>query len=210
MAVRPSVNLFRDGVFSVSRRVRLPDKVRIEPVGKCNLNCRMCPGGIRRNGRQAFMPVEVFDDLLDQFKSAREIQLEGLGEPLLHPSFTQFIDLAAGRGLKVTTTNLTLLNEKIANSFVSGNLDALSVFVESPSEDTCGWLCREAFVSSSGKMIPRPNVGTPDRCHMGDSASDGVASVWNGPRFNEFRSKLVDGDPPEICKNCSRTRAPGA
>lgn len=337
---------YRGVVFQVSRRVRLPDTVRIEPVGKCNLNCRMCPGGIRRNGRQSVMPLEMFDSLLDQFESAREVQLQGLGEPLLHPSFTQFIDRAAGRGLKVTAaTNLTLLNEKIANSFVSGALDALSVSIESPSEDTYGWLCRdtrlpdvlsnlqmllerresagsgkprvtvtswimreniaqlprlvelvgslgveaftaehlpgmmdeaalprnyrpvrdfvlwqmptredrpamkksfeecmklgrrngvevtlpplrpapgdggdkacewpwrEAFVSSSGKMIPCPNVGTPDRCHMGDAASDGVASVWNGPRFNEFRSKLVDGDPPEICRHCSRTSAPGA
>src|SRR5450759_330021 len=113
-------------------RVKLPDKVQIEPVGKCNLNCRMCPGGIRRKGKQAFMPLEMFEGLLNQFKQAREIQLQGLGEPMLHPSFTQFIDLAAQRGRKVgAATNLTLLNEKIANSLVSGALDSLAVSIES-------------------------------------------------------------------------------
>ena len=327
-------------------RVKLPDKVQIEPVGKCNLNCRMCPGGIRRKGKQAFMPLEMFEGLLNQFKQAREIQLQGLGEPMLHPSFTQFIDLAAQRGLKVgTATNLTLLSEKIANSLVSGALDSLAVSIESPSETTYGWLCREgrltevlsnlemllarrdsagtgkprvtvtsyimrenmaqlpqlvelagslgadaftaenlpgtmeepalprnyrpvrdfvawqmptaedklvlkesfgkarnagrkngvevtlpplrpgrngngkkdcdwpwreAFVSSSGKMMPCPNVGTPDRSHMGDAASEGVASVWNGPRFSDFRNRLSEGDPPEICRHCCTASAPGA
>jgi len=72
----------------------------------------------------------------------------------------------------------------------------------------CDWPWREAFVSSSGKMMPCPNVGTPDRSHMGDAASEGVASVWNGPRFNEFRSRLSEGDLPEVCRYCSRTKAP--
>ena len=59
-------------------------------------------------------------------------------------------------------------------------------------------------------MIPCPNVGTPDRCHMGDAASVGIADVWNGPRFNEFRSKLLNGDPPDVCRHCSQVKAPGA
>ena len=60
--------------------MKLPDFVQIEPVGQCNLACRMCPVAYRgENGSRgkppAFMSYDAFCRVLDQFPSIRQLQL---------------------------------------------------------------------------------------------------------------------------------------
>ena len=60
-----------------------PTFVQIEPVGQCNLRCRMCPIQFRKDGPPygppAFMPYETFTALVDQFGTLGELHLQGLG-----------------------------------------------------------------------------------------------------------------------------------
>ena len=112
--------------------VPLPQFVQIEPVGQCNLRCRMCPIAYRNEGqRPAFMPYETFCGLIEQFPDVRELQLQGMGEPFLHPRFFDMVRHAAARGIEVSTnTNLTALSERRAEECVASGLKRLCVSLD--------------------------------------------------------------------------------
>lgn len=319
-------------------RAKLPVHLQVEPSGRCNLSCRMCAGGLRRDGKQKLMHIELLDTLLDQLPDAQDVRLQGLGEPLMHPEFVQFVERASSRGLTTSTsTNLVLLDKKVAEGVIAAGLDDLTVSIDGASEATYGWFRRDAsllkvidnmamlidrrkeagsetprltvtsvimkenigelpgivrlagaigatsfsaqhlshrmdesalpriyrpvrdfvrsqtlsedelpgitesfsnarkeadrygidislpqplpqagagkpacdwpwkaaYISHIGLMLPCGNVGTPDRCNMGDVNENGFEAVWNGPRFMEFREKLLQGETPEVCASCS-------
>lgn len=320
----------------------LPRFVQIEPVGQCNLRCRMCPIGFRRDGPPwgppAFIEPEMFRRLVDSFPNLEELQLQGLGEPMLHPHFFAMVRYAAGRGIKVSTnSNLTVLVPARAKPCIDSglhtlhasldgataatyefirrranfakvlrNLDHLvatreqlgsatpqlrivavamrrnlgelagivalahghgvdSVFVQhlchDYSEETlpeayrsmrdfiaaetllgadpaeveaafaearrvadelgvdlrlprldgtprqrsprgCDWPHHGAYLSYRGEAMPCCMLSTPDRVNLGNMAKDGVAAVWQGEAYRDFRAALASDDPPEVCKGC--------
>jgi MoaA/NifB/PqqE/SkfB family radical SAM enzyme len=112
-----------------------PTYVQIEPVGQCNLRCRMCPIRFRKDGPPygppAFMKFEVFTRLIDQLVNLRELHLQGLGEPMMHPRFADMVAYASRRGVRVTTnSNLTLLNPDRAERCVTSCLDTVHVSID--------------------------------------------------------------------------------
>lgn len=111
--------------------MNLPAFVQIEPVGQCNLACRMCPVSFREAKPPAFLPFEQFCRLVDQFPGMKELQLQGLGEPLLHPRFFDMVRYAARRGVEVSTnTNLTALSPRRAEECVRSGLARLHVSLD--------------------------------------------------------------------------------
>src|SRR6266496_6104164 len=121
--------------------MKLPSFVQIEPVGQCNLRCQMCPIQFRTDGPPygppAFMPFDEFTRLVDQFEGPEELQLQGLGEPMMHPRFFDMVAYASGKGIKVSTnTNLTLLNAKRAERCVTSGLDSISVSIDGSTAET--------------------------------------------------------------------------
>lgn len=113
----------------------LPDFVQIEPVGQCNLACRMCPVVYRDDGGPgrppAFISFQTYCRLLDQFPAVKTLQLQGLGEPLLHPRFFDMVKYAAARGIEVSTnTNLTALSERRAEECVLSGLRRMHVSLD--------------------------------------------------------------------------------
>jgi len=113
----------------------LPSFVQIEPVGQCNLRCRMCPVAYRGDGGvgrpAALMPFETFCRILDEFPALNELQLQGMGEPFLHPRFLDMVRYAAARGIAVSTnTNLTALSERRALECVASGLRTLHVSID--------------------------------------------------------------------------------
>jgi radical SAM protein with 4Fe4S-binding SPASM domain len=121
--------------------MKLPSYIQIEPVGQCNLRCQMCPIQFRRDGPPygplAFMPFEKFTQLVDQFVGLKELQLQGLGEPMMHPQFFDMVDYTASRGIRVTTnSNLTLLNQARAERCVRSGLEILHVSIDGSTPET--------------------------------------------------------------------------
>jgi MoaA/NifB/PqqE/SkfB family radical SAM enzyme len=112
----------------------LPQFAQIEPVGQCNLRCRMCPVQFRPDGQSgppAFMAFDTFRTLLDQFTGLAELHLQGMGEPLLHPRFFDMVSLAAERGIKVSTnTNMTVMTGEQARRCVQSGLDTLHASID--------------------------------------------------------------------------------
>jgi radical SAM protein with 4Fe4S-binding SPASM domain len=114
----------------------LPQFVQIEPVGQCNLKCKMCPVVYREEKRPAFMPFEAYCRLIDQFDGVKELHLQGLGEPLLHPRFFDMVAYAAARGIEVSTnTNLTALSERRAEACVKSGLARMFVSLDAAEAD---------------------------------------------------------------------------
>lgn len=121
--------------------MELPTYVQIEPVGQCNLRCQMCPIQFRQDGPPhgppAFMAYETFTRLVDQFPGLRKLQLQGLGEPMMHPRFFDMVAYAAERGIEVSTnSNLTLLNAQRAERCVTSGLAWLHVSIDSATPET--------------------------------------------------------------------------
>lgn len=119
----------------------LPSFVQIEPVGQCNLRCRMCPIQYRGDGSPkgppAFMAFDDFTRLLDQFGQVEELHLQGMGEPLMHPRFFDMVEYAAARGIRVSTnTNMTFLTQKHAARCVDSGLHTLHMSLDGASAAT--------------------------------------------------------------------------
>lgn len=121
--------------------MQLPKFLQVEPVGQCNLRCQMCPIQFRRDGPPhgppAFMDFDLFARLLGQFPDLEELQLQGLGEPMMHPRFFDMVELASGRGIKVgTNTNLTLLTARRAERCVTSGLAELHASIDGATATT--------------------------------------------------------------------------
>src|SRR4051794_36600277 len=121
--------------------MNLPKFLQIEPVGQCNLRCRMCPIQFRRDGPPhgppAFLDFALFARLLDEFPDLEELQLQGLGEPMMHPRFFDMVTLAVARGIKVSTnTNLTLLTARRAEQCVTSGLAELHASIDGATAAT--------------------------------------------------------------------------
>ncbi len=121
--------------------MKLPTYVQIEPVGQCNLRCQMCSIQFRQDGPPygppAFMEFETFTRIVDQFTDLRELHLQGLGEPMMHPRFFDMVAYAAAKGVQVSTnSNLTLLNERRAERCVTSGLNSLHVSIDGASAGT--------------------------------------------------------------------------
>ncbi len=119
----------------------LPHFIQIEPVGQCNLRCQMCPIQFRRDGPPygppAFMRFELFTLILDQFPNLRELQLQGLGEPLMHPRFFDMVRYASERGIDVAVnTNLTLITPRAAERCVTSGLKRLHASLDGSTAAT--------------------------------------------------------------------------
>ena len=82
--------------------MELPTYLQIEPVGQCNLRCQMCAIQFRQDGPPygplAFMAFDKFTGLIDTWTGLRELHLQGLGEPMMHPRFFDMVAYAAGKG----------------------------------------------------------------------------------------------------------------
>lgn len=111
----------------------LPRFAQIEPIGRCNLACRMCTVNDRID-TVGEMSIDRFRTLLEQMPTLETLHLQGLGEPMLHPDFFAMVALAAARGIRVSAnTNLTLLTPARARRCIDSGLAALSVSLDGAS-----------------------------------------------------------------------------
>lgn len=133
--------LYNRVVYRISKyltRTELPVKVPYGPVlcqisveGYCNLKCTMCP----RNDpkfKDDEMPFETFAMIMKQLPFVKEVELTGLGEPLLHKDLFRMIEFAKKRKIRtVVTTNATLLNRNNIERILRSGLDVLHVSIDS-------------------------------------------------------------------------------
>ncbi len=107
--------------------------LQIEPTTRCNFTCGFCCG---RYMPQADLPFADFVKTLDAFPDLRHIELQGEGESLMHPRFFDMVELARGRGLRVSLiTNGSYLSPEVAGRLLYAGLEKVSVSLESADPD---------------------------------------------------------------------------
>lgn len=88
----------------------------------CNLRCEMCPHHSGKNNSFEFlktlsskyMSLEMLEKIYKRFPESIFVMLGGVGEPLLHPKFTEIIKLTAKYKKKINIiTNGTNLNDEM-------------------------------------------------------------------------------------------------
>jgi len=83
------------------------------------------------------MDFDVFTDLFNQFPNLERLQLQGLGEPMMHPRFFDMVEYAASRGVKVSTnTNATLMSSHRAERCVTSGLAEIHISVDGATPET--------------------------------------------------------------------------
>ena len=154
-----------------------PSTIQIEHTKRCNLKCVMCAHGT------SCPPGNEPDMTLDEFKACVDgphalgnltaVHIQGLGEPFLHRDFPAMVSHAKQLGLRThTITNMTVMNERLAEDIISSGLDQLAVSLDSPDSAVVAALRRGASfdvlerVIENLKMIRRKqdemNANTPE------------------------------------------------
>lgn len=102
--------------------------LQVEPTTRCNYTCGFCCG---RHMDQSDQSWDDFEATLDAFPHLRHIEIQGEGEPLMHPRFFDMTAAAHARGIKVSTiTNGSLLGRRVPEILDSG-IASLLVSIES-------------------------------------------------------------------------------
>lgn len=105
------------------------DLLQIEPTTRCNYTCGFCAG---RYMEQSDLPLQRFVAALDAYPGLQHIELQGEGEPLLHPQFLEMLELARARGIKVSfITNGSLLSEAAIERILDLAPEKIAVSMES-------------------------------------------------------------------------------
>lgn len=131
-------------------------KIYMEISNICNLKCSFCPEVERAQWK---IEREKFISRLRAVKPhADRVCFHVMGEPLGHPLFAEFLEIAAQENVRVEiTTNGTLLNESIQEALLGPAVAQVNFSLQSfidnfPNANPEGYLrrifsfCREAFV----------------------------------------------------------------
>ena len=106
--------------------------LQVEPTTRCNFICGFCCG---RHMDQSDQSWDDFQAALDACPDLQHIEIQGEGEPLLHPDFFRMAEAAAARGIKTSTiTNGSLIGRQLDRILDSG-LSSIMVSIESSVAD---------------------------------------------------------------------------
>lgn len=123
--------------------------LQIEPTTRCNFTCGFCCG---RHMDQGDMPFEKYEDLLRLFPGVRHVELQGEGEPMLHPKFFEMVSSAREKGIKVSfITNGSLLSPANVAKILA--LGVTTILVSMESADA------EKFRAIRGGSLPKVIAG---------------------------------------------------
>jgi MoaA/NifB/PqqE/SkfB family radical SAM enzyme len=107
--------------------------LQIEPTTRCNFTCGFCAG---RAMPQTDLPWERFLGALEAFPALEHIELQGEGEPLLHPRFFDMVAHARARAVRVSIiTNGSLFSDEAIERILSLGIDKIAVSIESPDPE---------------------------------------------------------------------------
>jgi MoaA/NifB/PqqE/SkfB family radical SAM enzyme len=115
-----------------------PEYVQIESTTRCNLRCKTC---IRSTKENHDMDLGLFKSIIRQLRwsrfGTRHVDLTGVGEPLLNRNLVYMLEYAKKGGFQVGfTTNLTILNETVAEKLINTNLDYIYVSFDGATKQT--------------------------------------------------------------------------
>jgi len=127
---------------AATRPSGLPLEAMVEVSARCNLRCPMCaitadPRYAPTSKRPALLTPALFDRLEPFFSTLVRVHLFGLGEPILNPHLSGWVQRLAGRGVDVwVTTNATLVDDLRAQALARAGLARVTVSIDGASRET--------------------------------------------------------------------------
>ena len=115
-----------------------PQEIIVEITNHCNLACPMC-SRVNMERSVGFMTIELFKKIIDESKDYAEIVhfAGGLGDPMLHPKFEQFINYAKINNVKVgLSTNATMLSDKNISKLIKDSPDVMFLSLDGFTKET--------------------------------------------------------------------------
>lgn len=102
--------------------------MQVEVTSACPGRCTYCPHTIESDSwKSRHMQPEVFAALWPLMRRTARVHLQGWGEPLLHPHFFDFVELAIRAGCRVSTTTCGLhMNDTVAEKLVVCGVDVVA------------------------------------------------------------------------------------
>ena len=72
------------------------------------------------------------------------------------------------------------------------------------AEKLCPWPFERAFVSSDLRVVPCCMIANPDSYEISSGIKNETSfvDIWGGSEYSDFRNKHLNGEVPEVCKNC--------
>jgi radical SAM protein with 4Fe4S-binding SPASM domain len=67
----------------------------------------------------------------------------------------------------------------------------------------CNWPFESAYVTHRGEVQPCCMVMGSDRARLGQLGDTSFPEIWRSEEYREFRQRLLEGEPPPVCRGCS-------
>lgn len=133
-----SVRKIKAGINTLTKRLKVSDPpihIQLEPTTACNLACITCSRDLFIK-KSRHMKLEEFKRVIEQIRPLK-ITLSGFGEPFTNNRLTEMIAYAEENGISVnTTSNMTLIDEKLAEKIVDCRLELLKISIDAARPDT--------------------------------------------------------------------------
>jgi len=104
---------------------------QVEPTTRCNYSCGFCAG---RHMPQTDLSFDDFEHFLDRIEGLEHLELQGEGEPLLHPRFFDLVAAARARFPDVAVsliTNGSLFTDRNVERILDHGIRRIFVSMES-------------------------------------------------------------------------------
>ena len=112
-----------------------PFRLYVEPTTRCNLECRMCYQ-VTLQRPKLDLSFNDFLRILHHFPYLQDLQLQGIGEPLLNPDIFRMIAYAKSKRIRVGFfTNATLINPEVSEKILKSGLDWINLSLDGASPD---------------------------------------------------------------------------
>ena len=125
--------------FKPSRVFAYPIKLTVCPGTVCNLECALCPVGLKDKGREkGLMEFITFKKVIDECGPyLYKLDLFNWGEPLLNKKIFKMVRYAKKFKIKVTiSSNLKYFNEEICSGLIKSGVDHLIVSLDGTSQES--------------------------------------------------------------------------
>jgi len=111
--------------------------IYLEPTGHCNLRCTICPRHTTGEKLDS-MSMNTYLRIAEQlFSRTKNINLVGLGEPLLHKNIIEMVAVGKKYNSSVSiSTNGMLIDEKKAKGLILAGLDLLCISLDGATKET--------------------------------------------------------------------------
>jgi MoaA/NifB/PqqE/SkfB family radical SAM enzyme len=187
---------FKTGVTVVKS---LPYTFTVETTTFCNLQCVMCHHGNGAMPTRDHLDTAVIAPLSNFLAHAKWIELYGVGEPLLSPSFWKSLEiLPLGQGIHTTiNSNGTLLTEEQIDRLLNSPLAQISISLDAASAETYRKIRGADFhlvIGNIRELVRRRNLGASRRLTILLNMTLMRENIEELPAFVDLAADLgVDG-----------------